>query len=536
MKPTVSRDPRAGDPLARRAAAAGIVLATATVYAGTLAAPLIYDDRVWITGNPSIRRLGSVAAVLWPGEAAVRGRPVLSLSLALSHALSGEAPWGYHLANLAIHVLAALALFGIVARTLAFLPERFPAARDRILFAFAVALLWAVHPLQTESVTYASQRSESLMGLLYLLTLYAFIRGAQAPERGAWLLLSVAACALGMATKEVMATAPLIVLAYDRTFVAGSLRGALRQRRGFYAGLASTWLVLALLSAGLRGRGVGYGLGYTWWGYALAECWAVGHYLILALWPYPLVLDYGTGIVGGLRDALPWACLLAVLLGLTALAFARKSALGFCGAWFFLILAPASSVVPVAFQPMAEHRMYLPLAAVVTAGVAAAWAWLGARSLALVSAAALALGLGAYARNRDYGSETSIWADTVLRRPGNPRARLALGEALSREARHAEAAAQFAEAVRLDPGDFEARGSLGLELFRMGRVDEALAEYRLIAPPTPDSAPLHCDIGMALERSGRSAEAIGQYREAIRLDPGLDEARAGLVRLGAAPP
>jgi len=250
MKPTVSRDPRAGDPLARRAAAAGIVLATATVYAGTLAAPLIYDDRVWITGNPSIRRLGSVAAVLWPGEAAVRGRPVLSLSLALSHALSGEAPWGYHLANLAIHVLAALALFGIVARTLAFLPERFPAARDRILFAFAVALLWAVHPLQTESVTYASQRSESLMGLLYLLTLYAFIRGAQAPERGAWLLLSVAACALGMATKEVMATAPLIVLAYDRTFVAGSLRGALRQRRGFYAGLASTWLVLALLSAG----------------------------------------------------------------------------------------------------------------------------------------------------------------------------------------------------------------------------------------------------------------------------------------------
>jgi tetratricopeptide (TPR) repeat protein len=295
-------------------------------------------------------------------------------------------------------------------------------------------------------------------------------------------------------------------------------------------------MILVILAAGLRGRGVGYGLGYSWWGYALAECWAVGHYILLALWPYPLVLDYGTVIVGGLRDALPWACLLAVLLGVTVLAFARKSALGFCGVWFFLILAPASSVVPVAFQPMAEHRMYLPLAAVVTAGVAGAWAWLGARSLALAAAAALALGLGAHARNRDYRSETSIWADTVLRRPGNPRARLALGEALSRESRHAEAAAQFAAAVSLDPGDFDARRNLGLALFRMGRVDEALAEYRLIAPPTPDSAPLHCDIGMALERSGRAAEAAGQYREAIRLDPGLDEARAGLVRLGAAPP
>jgi Flp pilus assembly protein TadD len=124
---------------------------------------------------------------------------------------------------------------------------------------------------------------------------------------------------------------------------------------------------------------------------------------------------------------------------------------------------------------------------------------------------ALALGLGAYARNRDYRSETSIWADTVLRRPVNPRARLALGEALSRTRRGTPRPQRSSRRrVRLDPGDFEARGSLGLELFRMGRVDEALAEYRLIAPPTPDSAPLHCDIGMALERSGRSAEAIGR--------------------------
>jgi hypothetical protein len=531
MHAPVGRDPSASDTVAGRAAAAGIVLAAAAVYGGTLRAPLIYDDRVWITANPSIRHLGSLAAVLWPGEPAVRGRPVLSLSLAINRALGGDDPWGYHLASLSIHVLAALALLGIVARTLAFMPARFPAARDRILFAFSVALLWAVHPLQTESVTYASQRSESLMGLFYLLTLYGFIRGVEAPGRGAWLFVSAAACALGMGTKEVMVTAPLIVLAYDRTFVAGGFRAALRLRRGFYAALASTWLILGLLSAGLRGRGVGYGLGFSWWSYALTECWAVAHYLLLALWPYPLVLDYGTGVIGGIRDALPWACVVAVLLGATAVAFARRSALGFCGLWFFLVLAPSSSVVPVAFQPMAEHRMYLPLAAVVSAGVAGAWAWLGARSVALAAAAALALGLGAHGRNRDYASETSIWADTVLRRPGNPRARLALGDALSREGRHAEAAGQFAEALRLDPGDFEARRKLGLEFFDMGRVDEALAQYRLIAPPTPDSALLHCDIAMALERSGRAAEAAGQYREALRLDPGLGDARAGLLRL-----
>jgi protein O-mannosyl-transferase len=532
MHAPVSRDDRASEPLYGRVAEAAIALSAAAVYWNSLAAPLIYDDRVWIAANPPVRRLGSIAAVLWPALPAVRGRPVLSLSLALNHALGGENPWGYHLANLAIHILAALALFGIVVRTLVLMPERFPAVRDRVLFAFSVALLWAVHPLQTESVTYVSQRSESLMGLFYLLTLYAFIRGAQAPGLGAWSLLSVAACALGMATKEVMVTAPLVVLAYDRTFVAGSFRGALRLRRGYYALLASTWLILGLLSAGLRGRGVGYGLGYSWWSYALSECWAVAHYILLSIWPHPLVLDYGTAIVGGPRDALPWLCVLAVLLGMTVVASARRSALGFCGVWFFLILAPASSVVPVAFQPMAEHRMYLPLAAVILAGVAGAWVRLGRRAALLAAAAALALGLGAYGRNRDYGSETSIWADTVLHRPGNPRARLALGDALSREARHVDAAGQFAEALRLDPGDFEARMDLGLELFKMGRADEALAQYRLIAPPTPDSAQLHCDIAMALERSGRATEAVGEYREALRLDPGLDNARAGLRRLG----
>src|ERR1019366_9738482 len=106
-------------------------------------------------------------------------------------------------------------------------------------------------------VTYVSQRSESLMGLLYLMTLYCFIRGVQSPRPGAWHVLSVSACLLGMATKEVMVTAPLVVLAYDRTFVSTGFREALRLRWRLYLGLASTWLVLGWLGAGPGGRGAG---------------------------------------------------------------------------------------------------------------------------------------------------------------------------------------------------------------------------------------------------------------------------------------
>jgi len=528
MHRPVSRTPSASAaPLA--GAAVGIVLATAAVYGGTLAVPLIYDDHVWITWNPSIQHLRPLAAVLSPPAGSlVSGRPVLSLSLALNYALSGERAWSYHLVNLAVHALAALALLGIVRRTLAWLPGRFPSGSDRVRFAFAVALLWAVHPLQTESVTYVAQRAESLMGLFYLMTLYCFIRGVQGRGAGAWHLMAVLSCLLGMATKEVMATAPLAVLAYDRTFVAGSFRGALRLRWRLYLGLASTWVPLALLALDLRGRGVGFGLGYAWWAYGLAECWAIAHYLMLALWPHPLVFDYGRDVVGTVGEALPWAFAVAALVAGAAAGFARRTALGFAGAWFFLVLAPASSVVPVSFQPMAEHRMYLPLAAVAAAATGALWAWLGRRCLPLVLLAACALGAAAYERNLDYRNEVSIWSDTVRRRPANARARLALGSALALQDRNAEAAEQFAAALRIDPGDFEARRNLGLALYHMGRADEALAEYRRIVPPPGDSAPLHFDIALALDAAGRTAEAIGEYGKALRINPGDGEARTNL--------
>jgi hypothetical protein len=537
MHPSVGRDSHAPAATLRRAAALTIGLAVAVAYRGTLSVPMIYDDNLWITANSSIHHLRSLAAVLAPPpDSVVHGRPMLSLSLALNYAISGADAWSYHLVNLAIHVLAALALFGIVARTLAYRPALFPTERDRIIPAFAAALLWALHPLQTEAVTYVVQRSESLMGLFYLLTLYCFIRGVQTPEPRAWRILCVLCCLLGMATKEVMVTAPMAVLAYDRTFVAEDFPGALRARWKLYACLACTWLALAILTAGIGGRGVGYGHGYGWWDYGLTECWVVGHYILLAFWPHPLVFDYGARVVENLREALPWAFVLAVLAWAALVAFLRRSAVGFAGVWFLLILVPGSSIVPVSFQPMAEHRMYLSLAAVVAVPAALAWAWLGRRSIPIYLAAALMLGTVAYVRNGNYRSEATLWGDTVRKRPSNPRAHIVLGEAFAREARRAEAAGQFTEAIRLDPGDYRARMDLGLALFGMGRVDEALAQYRGIAPPTPDSAPLHYVIGLALERTGRKAEAVSEFREAVRLYPGYTEARAGLLRLKAQDP
>ena len=166
-----------------------------------------------------------------------------------------------------------------------------------------------------------------------------------------------------------MASAPLMVLLYDRTFLAGSFREALRRRWGLYVGLAATWLLLAVLVIGSAGRGgsAGFGLEISPWEYALTQCGAIPHYLRLCFWPTGLCLDYGDSVVQSLWAVLPQAIGVVALVALTVVGVVALAGGGLLGAFFLAVLAPTSSIVPVATQTVAEHRMYLPLAAVVTA-------------------------------------------------------------------------------------------------------------------------------------------------------------------------
>ncbi|HXA14727.1 MAG TPA: tetratricopeptide repeat protein [Opitutaceae bacterium] len=544
-----------------------LILAALAAYHNSFSGPFIFDDELWITKNPTIRHLWPVWPVLSPPPGLiVRGRPLLNLSLAINYALGGTNVWGYHALNLAVHIIAGLALFGIVRRTLRqpAMRGRFPASAG---LAFAVAAIWMLHPLQTEAVTYVIQRAESLMAMFYLLTLYCFVRGTDSRAPGIWQAFSIAACLCGMATKEVMVSAPLIVLLYDRTFVAGSFREAWRQRWRVYLGLAVTWLELAYLMAGIGSRGAGFDLGITGWTYALTECPVVVHYLWLAVWPHPLILDYGGDVVKHAGEAAPYALILVMLVGGTVVALWRWPAWGFAGAWTFAVLAPTSSFVPVAFQPMAEHRMYLPLAAVVAVVVLGIYTGLGRRSVAVYLALAMGLGLLTATRNEDYRSELAIWRDTVAKRPGNPRAQYYLGLVLARAGqlpealehfqeavrdkvdyaeaynntgtcllllnRAAEAVGQYEQALAYKPNYPEAQCNLGIALFNLGRFEEAAQHYQEAVRLQPDYADAHSSLAATWERMGRTAEAIRQYEEALRINPGLAAARDSLARLQA---
>ena len=508
----------------------------AVVFAGLLAyhnsffGPFVFDDKPHILENSHIRHL-------WPPWDIVShsSRPVVELSLAVNYALGGMNPWGYHLFNVVVHILAALTLYGVVRRTLVSETLRSTFGQAASSLAGAIALIWLVHPLQTESVTYTIQRGESLMSLFYLLTLYCVIRSDGASRENWWKIGAVASCVLGMACKPVMVTAPLVTLLYDRAFLVKSWREVWRRRGWLYAGLAASWLLLPPLLAKAPTewkRTAGFEFqGTPPLQYARMQSVVILRYLRLAFWPHPLCLDYGwryhwQAMVGA-GDALPDLLVVTALLAGTIWACCRKPALGFLGAWFFLILAPTSSFIPIA-DPIAEHRLYLPLAAVVTAVVVAAFV-LGKRLLrnqpgsvpgwVACGFVVVPLAVLTIQRNRDYISESAIWQDTVAKCPNNPRAHLNFGQALSRLHKVAEAREQYEQALRLKPDYADAHYNLGNAFLKEGRLSDAIGHYEQALRIKPDYAEAHNNLGNVLLQEGKVSDAIGHYEEALRSEP-----------------
>ena len=507
-------------------------------------APFVFDDGYHIVDNERIRSL-------WPIWPLLRdsSRPLVQLSLAVNFSISGLEPWSYHLFNVLVHIGAALALNGIVRRTLA-LAGSDSVARSANHLAFTIALLWMLHPLQTASVTYTIQRGESLMGLFCLLTLYCFIRGVGSSQARGWYVASVGCCVLGLASKPIMAIAPLLVLVYDRTFIARSLRSAVRSRRKYYAALFGTLMLLPLILVGKTAEWAptaGFGTAIvTPLEYAATQPKAILHYLRLAFWPDALCLDYGW------RPERNPAVIAATGLAIATLIFGaicasrRNRLLGFAAVWFFLTLAPTSSVIPIA-DLMFEHRMYLALAAVIAVAVTGSFlavvkaserfpALASRRSALLAGPAALAVLLltgRTVLRNDDYTSDVALWTSAIAVSPQSPRAQYNLGTALARRQRWPEAAVHLTEAVNLHPAYADAHYNLGNALLAQGRLAEAVISYHRALTLTPDDWQTHNNLGVAMLKLGDLHAASREFERTLELQPQCASARSNLAKISA---
>ena len=494
-----------GPPALPWTVAAVIAFAAVLAFASSFRGQFVLDDIQDIANNPHIRRLWPPFEAMFHGHK-LPARALPYLTFAIDYQLWGTDPFGYHLTNLAIHIIAAVALFDLSLVTLSS-----PRVSDRIgrfatPLAAGIAVLWAVHPLQTQSVTYIYQRIESRNGMFCLVSLAAFARSAFGGWRPLPLAISFASCAAAMLCKENAVMLPILLCSYDWCFVARDRRD-LASRWRWYAGLAATW---GLLAAQVLSQANAYGefseQTLTPIGYALSQPASILRYLRLTFWPIGLQIlrDAGnTPALGQVDRWLPQAALLAATFAVGVAGCWRQQPWGWLVIAFFVALAPTSSFLPVR-SPYGEQRMYLPLAAVLAAVLLGLttllqriapqqtdedrrfWPWLMAAATLLW---AFFLGRLTAERNALYHDRTTLWASHLDTDPDNshPHNHLAQLAAL-----RGDPDAAFVHARKAVAGNpqLDALGYLAATFLRMGdepRADAAMKEgltmLRGLLPP-----------------------------------------------------
>ena len=572
--------------------AAGVLaLAVGLVYGRALDVPFLFDDSVGIMSNESIRSLWPLVGTESqrgplnpPKYLPTSGRPLVNLSLALNYHFGGLNPGGYHLINVTLHFASALLLCAIVRHTLRlpYFNGRFQAVAGWL--ALATAALWALHPLHTESVIYTIQRTELMVALFYLATLYCSLRywkvlplppgegrsertpavsaTAMFGRRGLWLTLAVLACLAGMASKEVMVSAPLVVLLFERTFVAGSLRASLRNSWPLYAGLACGWALLLVLNANApRDDSAGFHLGvpaYAWW---FTQAKVLLMYLKLTVWPASLLIHYDLPYLDTISAAWIFVLPVELLVVTTLILLWRNHPVGFLATAFFAVLSP-TLIVPITTETAAERRMYLPLAAlaalVVVGGYVIAQWWTarlagngakrrestGSRSqlaavIATVLVIAVIFGVMSAERLAAYYNPLTLWQDVVSRQPYNAIAHQNLGTQLFARRRTSEALGHYREAVRLDPDSDQGQFNLALALLNTGQAEASVAHFREAVRLLPGSAEMRNNLGVALFTAGQNEEAIAAFQQTLELEPTMwrahDNLATALKRAGRLP-
>ena len=560
-------------------------------YANTLHVPFVFDDVKEIVENPVVRNLH----YFWNPDAA-RGlttyhglhmRTVAYFTLALNYLVGGTNVVGYHLFNLAVHILTALLVYKLVSRTLglAFFQKEVQGSttqnaklKTQNFVPLLVALLFAVHPIQTEAVTYLIQRLTSLATCFYLLSLTSYIDARLDVEEQrtgralAWFLVSLVAAVAAMKTKEIAFTLPLVAVLYESVFLRGKLR-----RRLFLAPLLLTMLIIPvglvgtqrlvasgqpvasiLESANMASR-VDHAVSRM--DYLSTQFRVIVTYLRMLILPVDQSLDHDYPLHPHFLapEVLLSFLLLATLFGLGVYLVGRgkywsrlpgpesrvpslgsrftvhgSRIIGFGILWFFITLAVESSIIPIP-DVMNEHRLYLPSVGFFLALVTAAWLLVGKLAVrrpgigraatALAAVIVLALTAATYSRNRVWQDEIGLWQDVIAKNPQNARAYNNLGSYLDSRGDYAKALPYLQKAIALRPDFAEGLFNLGLANAGLKQKDMAIFYYRQALALQPSNPEVLYNLGVVYMDKGMFAPAATVFQEALRLDPTLSQAR-----------
>lgn len=528
-----------------------LVLAVLGAYHNVINGPFLFDDFNNIVNNPSIR-IDALDAEgfsrVFSDEHPTRNRPVANLSFALNYLVGGEDPAGYHLVNILIHILAALALFRLFHL---YLRETAHEGITAISLAFGASLLWALNPMQTNAVTYIVQRMTSLCSLFMVLSLLMYFQGRSLSVRQdgsrygtrirVFFVLGLLSWCAALLTKEIAVILPVIVLVHEWFFFGGSSLAAVKKNRWPYLLLATVPAVLALLHIGpemLADLFDGYdSRDFTMIERLLTESRVVVQYLSLFLAPLPsrLTLYYDYPLSHSLFSppSTFFSIIMIALLLAGSVLYARRYVLiAFGVLWTLIALVVESTVLPL--EIIFEHRFYFP-----SMGFSLALVYAGYRVLHHLRAKAVllplllvlmgaAMGTLTYVRNETWKDEIDFNVDSVAKAPFSVRSNVGLALAYLHAGEWEKGREWLEKAYELDREDVVVLSNL-FQFHSSFNARERASAYLSELQESIRAGRFTCNQANALEPVARTLFMQQRYPDALLLLETLTRCRVPAV-------
>lgn len=519
-----------------------LVIIPAGAYLNSLDGEFVFDDsRIYTSPalrveNFSLSGIVRAAMTMEPSS-----RPVANFTFVLNYLLHAFDVRGYHLTNLCIHLTAGILLYFFLKTTFG-LPGQKNRYRHPGWIAFASALLWLVHPLQTQAVSYIVQRMTLLAALFFLLSMFLYVRGrlAASPDRRFFLFGgSMLSGLLAMGSKETAVTLPLFILLYEWFFMQDLRKEWLLENKKYFVGVGLLLVAVPFLFMGdepWRIIAQGYAArDFTLGERVLTEGRVILFYLGLLAFPHPSRLSLEHDFPLSTSFFIPVTTLpaLTAVIGMVLVALfiaAKYRLLSFCILWFLGNHLVEGSILPL--ELVFEHRNYLPSMMVFPLLLVGIDHFVTNRKVLLLGLGTLVVVFSywTYQRNFVWHDRISLWSDCVIKAPNLARAHNNLGVALKSKGKFEEAVFHYRETIRLDPGFVEAYYNLGNIMMLTGKLPQAINYYGQAVMLNPGLVALQMSLANALFDGNRFQEARMHYQQVLRLDPGNAEARMNLER------
>jgi protein O-mannosyl-transferase len=529
------------------------------VYSNTILNSFHFDDIPSILEKPWIRGWDKIPQFIF----SIFQRPLIILSFNLNYSISEFEVWSYHIFNICFHILASLLVLKLVQQIMFFLKDisskNIP---QPFSYSYLAALIFALHPLSTQSVTYISSRSSILATIFYLSGLIVFFKGFGKKNfnrntRRIYFFGFIFFLLLGGLTKEIIVTLPAALFLFHFYFIS-------RENPGKWISNNLKWILLLLIPL-LTLVGYKQFLGGGFLAASSAELpsstWLLTQISVVPfeyfrkfIFPFNLNLDINFPILSDWLNPKNWFGILSLSLLITlwiriSISIKKngpwqieKRCAGFSLAWIFLTLLPTSSFIPL-LDVVMEHRTYLPLVGFALLATSIfSWAYrtvanqtLTDLPISLVQAGALLFlvlfSMIVMDRNKIWKDELTLWADARQKSPNLVRPYNNLGEAHDKLGNYDQAIKEFKYALKINPNYFFGLNNLGNVYGKQGKYGEAINYFQKALDQKSDYSPAHYNIARAYHLVGKKQEAAESYRKAIRFNPYFEQAFYNLAYL-----